>query len=252
MSRLVFCALFLLTGACARHVPAAPDNTPVRSLAIYTGGPARSTIYLERVDSGVVVIDLGWFGAETSLAEGLASIGASPSKVVGVFLTHSHRDHVSAWKLLRGAPFHLAAAEVPLFFGEAEHRGWIPKTADLINAPDLPKRGALNVLAFLNDTAFAFGRDTLRAFNVPGHTAGSAVYLLRGTLFVGDAVAKVYFGPYVPALPGYSDDREEARRSLISLRKRVTPFRVVRACTAHAACRDVNEEFWRELLGDRE
>jgi glyoxylase-like metal-dependent hydrolase (beta-lactamase superfamily II) len=240
----------LLATACAAHPASLPATAaPPQSLSVNTGGPARSTIYLERVNSGVIVIDLGWTGAKETLVEALGRIGAAPADVVGVFITHSHRDHISAWPVVRAAPFHLSAAEVPLLFGEAEHEGWIPKAADKLNAPDLPKRGEIDVLPFAQDTAFVFGADTLRAFIVPGHTAGSSVYLFRRTLFAGDAVAKIYFGPYVAALPGYSDDRDEARRSLVSLRERLRAFAVARICTAHAACREVNDEFWRELLG---
>lgn len=43
------------------------------------------------------------------------------------------------------------------------------------------------MLPFSKDTVFVFGRDTLHAFLVAGHTAGSTAYLFRGVLFVGDA-----------------------------------------------------------------
>jgi glyoxylase-like metal-dependent hydrolase (beta-lactamase superfamily II) len=57
---------------------------------------------------------------------------------------------------------------------------------------------------------FAVGADTVRAYVVPGHTAGSAAYLFRGVLFVGDAVTHTRAGGFAPARRGYSDDRRAA------------------------------------------
>lgn len=85
-----------------RHV-----QEPPRSVAIPTTHPWSSLVYLARTDSGVVVFDLGWTGAGKHLRRGLRRMGATPEDVRAVFLTHSHRDPVDAWREVRGARFHL-------------------------------------------------------------------------------------------------------------------------------------------------
>lgn len=214
----------------------APLQSPPQRTAVLTGGANRSMVFLAWTAEGVVVIDLGWFGAERQLRAGLAEIGARTSDVAAVFLTHSHRDHIGAWRLLRDAPFHLAAPEQPLLLGRAAHGGLIPRLADRLLPPDLPQEGELELRVFSSDTAFVFGSDTLRAFLVPGHTRGSAAYLFEGVLFAGDALARPPRRGFRSALPGYSDDVAQGSRSLADLWLRVAPFRVEYVCTAHAKC----------------
>ena len=106
--------LSLLLAGCAGRVPAVLTD-PHRSAVATSGGPNRSASYVARVEGGVVVVDLGWWGAEGALEGALEEIGAAPEDVIAVFLTHSHRDHLGAWRTVAHAPFHMAAAEVELF-----------------------------------------------------------------------------------------------------------------------------------------
>ena len=193
-------------------------------------------VYLARVPSGVIAIDLGWWGAERSVHAALRGLGSSAEDVTDVFLTHSHRDHVGAWRLVRRSRFHVAAAERATFVGERAHRGWIPRTFEHLKRSGLPRRGEVDVRTFSRDTAFAFGRDTLRAYLVPGHTAGSVAYLFRGILFLGDAATYTRWGGFAPARRGYSDDAQTAARSLDALWARVPRDAVHSVCTAHAKC----------------
>lgn len=96
---------------------------------------------------------------------------------------------------------------------------------------------------------FAFGADTLRAFRTPGHTGGSAAYLFRGTLFVGDALARPPLTGFRVTAPGFADDPALARRSLESLWRRVQPFPVRYVRTAHAKCAEFSPALLRRLRG---
>lgn len=245
--RLLWLLLPLLAG-CALHVP--PQlQAPPQSLVVTSGGPNRSATFLARVDGGILVIDLGWWGAKGALRDGLRRLGATPDDVVAVLLTHSHRDHIGAWRAVRHAPFYLAAPEVDLLFGREEHGGWIPRWAARIKRRDLPTPGEIEVRAFSTDTVLVLGRDSVRVFLLPGHTAGSAAYLFRGTLFAGDAIAWTWLSGFRPARGGYSDDVQQARRSLESLRERVAPYRVEWICSAHLKCSAATDELWADLLG---
>jgi glyoxylase-like metal-dependent hydrolase (beta-lactamase superfamily II) len=215
-----------------------------------TGGPNTSLVYVARTDSGIIAIDLGWWGHERAIAQALDRLGGKPSDVKQVFLTHSHRDHVAAWPMVRQARFSMASAEYPLFVGRASHRGWMVRWAERFKASVLPKPGELDVQTFSRDTAYVIGRDTLRAYIVPGHTAGSAVYLFRGVLFIGDAATHSMFRGFRSAKAQFSDDPKLAKESLGQLWQRLPATGVRAICTAHAECAELTPAL-RERLGGR-
>ncbi|HKP75990.1 MAG TPA: MBL fold metallo-hydrolase [Longimicrobiaceae bacterium] len=240
--RLASLALTALLSGCTYHL--ASVREPGRATAFTTTGPWRSMVYAAKTDSGVVVIDLGWAGAGGKLRRRLRSeLGVAPADVTDVFLTHSHRDHIAAWRTVRGARFHLWQPEQPLFEGTRQHADF-PSRAARANAGDAgPRHGEVDVRAFAGDTAFVIGRDTLWAYSTPGHTLGSASYLFRGVLFVGDAVARKPLRGYGGADPLFSLDTRMNRQSLIGLFARVPMDRVRWVCNAHAKCSPPTEHF---------
>lgn len=243
-SAVLPCAVLL--SACTMNLRQVQD--PPRSLALPTAYPWNSLIYLARTDSGVVVVDLGWHGAGGALREGLARMGVTPEEVRAVFLTHSHRDHIGAWRVVRGARFHLSEAEVAYFERERRHSDLPSRAGEALLGRAAPHPEELRIHPFSADTAFAFGSDTLRAFAVPGHTPGSAAYLFRGVLFVGDAVAYDRLRGFHSALRIFTDDLPRSRASVASLWSRVEPYGVRWVCTAHAKCAVADSAFMRRAL----
>ena len=59
---------------------------------------------------------------------------------------------------------------------------------------------------------------------MPGHTAGSAAFLVHGVLFLGDSAAGISEGTLHPNTM-LSDDAEQTERSLLSLAERLMPRR---------------------------
>ena len=225
--------IVLSTTACARRI--APLVERESAAVALTGGPNTSMVYLARTSVGVIAIDLGWWGSRDAVKGALRDLGADANDVTDVFLTHSHRDHMGAWRLLRQSRFHVSLAEKPQLFGEEEFEGWIPRLADRLKPSGVPKPNDVSAHVFAGDTVFVFGTDTLRAYVVPGHTAGSAVYLFRGVLFLGDAATYTPWGGYASARRGYSDDARVAATNLAALWARL-PAGVEYVCTAHARC----------------
>ena len=223
---------------------------PTRAAAVTTNGRTASLIYATRTGAGVVVVDLGWSRAGRALDQALGELGATRADVAAVLLTHSHRDHIGAWRALRTVPFYLGAAEVPLFDGERHHAGWAARAADWVLAPHLPRRGELRVVPVAGDTVLAFGADTVRGFAAPGHTAGSMAWLVRDVLFLGDdASAHVGNGHLRKARGGYAGSVTQARRSLARVRRAVAPYRVRLLCTAHARCAEPSDRTWEAISG---
>jgi glyoxylase-like metal-dependent hydrolase (beta-lactamase superfamily II) len=205
-------------------------------------------IYLARTSDGVLAIDLGWWGERRALARALDSLDATAADVRWVFLTHAHRDHVAAWPTLRHARVHLADAERPHLLGAAAYRARIPRWVERVRPSRLPRPGELQLHGFGSDTVFVVGADTLRAYLVPGHTPGSAVYLFRGVLFLGDAVTYSRRGGFAPAKRRFSDDPRAAAEQLARLWPRLPPGGVRHACTAHAHCAPFTARFLEDVV----
>jgi glyoxylase-like metal-dependent hydrolase (beta-lactamase superfamily II) len=108
----------------------------------------------------------------------------------------------------------------------------------------------LDVREIGRDTALVFGPDTVRAFAMPGHTAGSVAWLVGDVLMLGDAASHAPGrGRLRAARRGFSDDAAQARASLRRLRRAVAPYRVRLLCTAHARCAPADDASWRRLAG---
>lgn len=234
MRRALALGVAVLLGGCTMNTAHLQDAP--HAVAVATPDVTRSMIYLARTDRGVVVVDLGWSGAASTLRYGLRRLGATPDDVVAVFLTHSHRDHVFGWSHLPGARFHLAAAEMPHFLGEAGHRDLPSRVAAALFPGLYPRADEVEVRGFATDTAFVFGADTVRAFTVPGHTGGSAAYLYRDVLFIGDSIHFSLLRGFVGAKRIFTADPAGNRTSLASLWGRAAPFAPEWVCTSHSKC----------------
>src|SRR5215207_8550169 len=243
--RALAAALALLASGCHRAI--VPLVQPRRSAVALTGGPGTSMVYLARTAASVLAIDLGWWHSRGPIAAALRELDASPAEVTDVFLTHSHRDHIGGWRLLRRSRFHVAQSEQPLLLGARRHEGWVPRLAERVKSSGLPSPNEVTVQTFAHDTTFVFAGDTLRAFIVPGHTGGSTIYLFRGVLFLGDAATHTPWGGFGRARRGYSDDVHASAANLEALWPRLPRDGVRYVCTAHAHCAPYDDAFLRDV-----
>jgi glyoxylase-like metal-dependent hydrolase (beta-lactamase superfamily II) len=67
----------------------------------------------------------------------------------------------------------------------------------------------------------AVGGSQFEIFAIPGHTLGSAAFLVHGVLFLGDSAAARSDGKIEPAPPVFSTDRTQNQQSLRQLATRL-------------------------------
>jgi glyoxylase-like metal-dependent hydrolase (beta-lactamase superfamily II) len=155
------------------------------------------------VDAGtgkVALIDAGNDKSGKAILLALAHRGLTPSSVAAIFLTHGHGDHTAACKVFPDAQVFALQEDVALV-GDAA------KVTHPLKDGEVTQVGDLRV----------------ETFAVPGHTAGSAVYLARGVLFFGDSAGASKDGTVMKAVSLFSKDSAQNVASLKSLEGRLAP-----------------------------
>ncbi len=125
-----------------------------------------------------------------------------------IFLTHGHPDHTAAAHLFPAARVYLGAADVALAQGREGGHGPITRF--------FPARdsGITALVPLAADGPVAAGQKSVRAFLIPGHTAGSAAFLVDGLLFLGDSAGATSAGQLIGAPYAPSDNQLQNRQSL--------------------------------------
>ena len=126
-----------------------------------------------------IVIDAGSdSGAVQSEIEHL-SIDAG--KVLGVFLTHTDYDHVASLPLFSNETIYMSEQEKQMVDGSTYRQ--------LMKKNKLPESCNADRIVYLSDNEVVeLGGHRVRSIWVPGHTKGSAIYVLdEKYLFTGDA-----------------------------------------------------------------
>ncbi len=137
--------------------------------------------------------------------------------VKGIFITHGHPDHVAACNRFKKAERYAMADEVDMLEGRAKSHG--PLTG-LFPAKDTGVR-VTHPLA--DGEKVTVGDAVVEAFALPGHTRGSAAYLIDGVLYFGDGASGSKDGKVTPPKYLFSDDQKQGIASLKALEKRLEP-----------------------------
>jgi glyoxylase-like metal-dependent hydrolase (beta-lactamase superfamily II) len=159
----------------------------------------------------LALVDAGNDGDGKAVLAELARRGASKEAVEAILLTHGHPDHTAACHLFPNAKVYALAAEVPLVEGKVAAHGPLPRLAGARPTGIKVERG------LADGETLTLGARTVRVFAVPGHTAGSAAYLVDGVLFVGDSGNGGTDGKLHPAPWLFSDDRTQNMASMRAL-----------------------------------
>jgi len=179
----------------------------------------------------VLLVDAGRDGAGKAILAELARRHLGGDAVSAIFLTHGHADHTAGVHLFPHADVYALAADIPLAEGRAGSHGPLTRFFP-------PKANGTHVTRALHDDeTIAIGSKSVRVFAVPGHTAGSAAYLVSGVLFLGDSAGLKSDGTLAGAPWAFSDSTAQNRASLQALAQRLRPeqIRILAIVPAHTA-----------------
>jgi hydroxyacylglutathione hydrolase len=172
--------------------------------------------YLLEIDQdSVALVDAGNDAEGKAILAELRRRGLGPEAVEIILLTHGHPDHTASCHLFPNATVYADGDELPLLTGRVGSSG--PLT-QLFGA--MPST-CTSVRPVKDGDEVPIGTRLARVFAVPGHTSGSAAWLVDGVLYLGDAADASSSGSMLSAKWLFTDNPARARRSLISLADRV-------------------------------
>lgn len=179
----------LLRLARDEYRPSAPSAANIAQVSTSFGGMAvNSYILWDPENRGAAIFDTG-----ADAAPLIAIVERERLEVVGIFLTHSHADHIQA----------LAALEESLGVESwsSEHE---------------PVRGTRT---FRPGDLFNAGRHFIRTRHTPGHSPGGATFVIEGKLLSAAIVGDALFAGSIGGVRGgdYRAALDTIRREIFSL-----------------------------------
>jgi glyoxylase-like metal-dependent hydrolase (beta-lactamase superfamily II) len=180
-------------------------------------------------DGKAVLIDCGNDAAATTVKAALEQAHLTP---VAALITHGHPDHVGGCNAFAGLELVGMPGDVALAAGQVASSSPIGsvmgKSGNVVHVTRQVKDGEL----------LEYGAARFRVFAVPGHTQGSAAYLVNGILFLGDSAAQRDDGTIIRAPWVFSDDLDRNVDALHQLATRIAPSEVRVMVFAHSAVSD--------------
>jgi glyoxylase-like metal-dependent hydrolase (beta-lactamase superfamily II) len=164
----------------------------------------------------VALVDAGNDPKGAALLAELSRRGLGPEAVVAIFLTHGHADHLAGAHLCPNATVYALQADVGLAEGREGSHGVLTGMIGV-------KPTGLHVRALTDRDVTTVGESQVRVFAVPGHTGGSAAYLVSSVLFLGDSAGMKTDGRLAGAPRAFSDDSKQNRAALKALADTLRP-----------------------------
>ncbi len=213
--------LALVIGVVALLASAFSGNAPIRDGA--APQPGVSTVamgfvsaFIVDADPGsVVLIDTGSEPSGAAIVRALRARQLGPDAVRAILITHGHGDHTGAVRAFPRADVFALASERALVEGTAASHSPVGR----LRGPHAT--GIRLTRALADGEVVNVGSLAVRVFAVPGHTGGSAAYLARDTLFLGDAARGTPGGAVRGPVWIFSEDQAQGVSSLRALAARL-------------------------------
>ena len=222
---LVLAVAGVFVSAFAGNAPLVAETLPGLGEVVLDGYV--SVAVLDVGEGRYALVDAGNTPSGAPILAALEAHGAGPDAVVAILLTHGHPDHVAACGVFPRATVYLLADEIPFATGTRPYLGPLPRILGARTAP------CAALTPVTDGQSLVVGSRTVEVFAVPGHTAGSAGYLVGDTLFLGDAARTRADGSPAGAPWVFSDDVPEDVASLAALARRLQGRPLARVTNAH-------------------
>ena len=164
----------------------------------------------------VALVDAGNDTSAKAILAELSRRHLGPDAVTAILITHGHPDHTGGVAMFPKAQVIALEAEQPLVEGRAGAKGPLTRLF-----PVRPTGITVTKTVADGDT-WMLGPHRVRVFAVPGHTQGSAAYLVDDVLFMGDAADTKSDGTVIGSPWVFSDSQPQDRASLVALDQRLT------------------------------
>jgi glyoxylase-like metal-dependent hydrolase (beta-lactamase superfamily II) len=164
----------------------------------------------------VALVDAGNDKSAKAILAELSRRHLGPDAVTTILITHGHPDHTGGVAMFPKAQVIALEAEKPLVEGRAGAKG------PLTRLFPVSLTGITVTKTVADGDTLMLGPHRVRVFAVPGHTQGSAAYLVDDVLFMGDAADTTSDGTVIGSPWVFSDSQPQDRASLVALDERLT------------------------------
>jgi len=170
-------------------------------------------------DHDVALVDAGNDHRARAILSALARRHLGPDAVKAILVTHGDRDHTAGVAAFPQAVVMSLQAEVARVEGRALPASFFKR----LIASRRPS-GVKVARALHDGESLSLGNLVVRVFAVPGHTAGSAAFLARGVLFMGDSAEATKHATLAAGHWLFTENPAQDHASLHRLAQQIQPW----------------------------
>ena len=198
-----------------------PGATAVFNSRISVIRTGLSNFYIYDTGDTLIAFDTGM--NPMLCRRGLDKLDIDANRVSHIFLTHSDYDHAGGLSVFKNAQSYISEKEVPMVTGKKPRLLFIPN------------RRRSDYTALKNREQVAVGRSVVEIIEAPGHTPGSACYIVDNyAMATGDLLRIGSNGEKIPFLFLQNMSHSENKNTLEQFKKERIFDRVSFLLTGHS------------------